>query len=273
MVVPRARRSLAVLVLCLGSGLGACGGGGNGTPHDAAPDTPPGPCGADASFSGELIDWDSTQANFCGVAGAIWTVRGDTSRTETTPPNGRLAMCLAHQTQTILDVTPPTAGSQCPGLFGTPMNTYPLPAVAIVPSAVLVPGASFSVRAMVQSRQASMETQIGAPLDPSDGQLYVHVVGTPHAVSISAGHAAAQRFDGTSWAAGNTGSDVFFPNVDLSGGVVGVTIAASAVGIGNYMLEPGKLTYLTLIVSTSGDREPSGGQPQAATSASNSPGS
>lgn len=234
-------------------GLAACGGGSNGTPHDAAPDTPTGPCGADASFTGEMIDWDSTTANFCGVAGAVWTVRGDASRTETTPPNGRLAMCLAHQTQTVIDITPPTGGSQCPGLSSDPTNTYPMAAVAIVPSAVLVPNASFSVRAMVRGRLASMETQIGAPLAPSDGQLYVHVVGMPHAVSISAAHAAAQRFDGAQWAAGNTGSDVFFPNIDLSGGVVGVTIAGNAVGNGNFLLEPGKLTYLTLIVGTSGD--------------------
>lgn len=245
MVVPCGRRSLAVLVL----GLGACGGG-NSTPHDAAPDTPTGPCGAELSFTGEMIDWDSTEANFCGVAGAVWTVRGDTSRTETTPPNGRLSMCLARKTQTIIDVTPPTAGSQCPALFNQPMNTYPMAAVAIIPDTVLVPNASFSVRAMVQSRQASMETQIGAALNPSDGQLYVHVVGAPHAVSISAAHGAAQKFDGTTWAAGTTGSDVFFPNVDLSGGVVGVTIAGNAVGNGNFTMEPGKLTYLMLVVGT-----------------------
>ncbi|HEX3761112.1 MAG TPA: hypothetical protein VHW23_20595 [Kofleriaceae bacterium] len=259
-------------MLCLGSGLGACGGG-NGTPHDAAPDMAPSVCGADASFAGEMIDWDSTEANFCGVAGAVWTVRGDTARTETTPPNGRLAMCLAHQTQTILDITPPAGGSQCPALFNTPMNTYPMAAVAIVPGAVLVPGASFSVRAMVQSRLTSMETQIGAPLDPSKGQLYIHVVGTPHAITISAAHGAAQRFDGSQWAAGDTGSDVLFPNVDLSGGVVGVTIAGNVVGNGNFTLEPGKLTYLMMVVNTGGDREPGGGPPQAATSASNSPGS
>jgi hypothetical protein len=249
MSVPRGRWSLAVVVLGLG-GLGACGGGSNGTPHDAAADTPAGPCGAELSFTGEMIDWDSTDANFCGVAGAVWTVRGDATRTDTTPPNGRLSMCLARQTQTLIDVTPPTAGSQCPGLFNTPMNTYPMAAVAIVPEGVLVPNASFSVRAMVQSRQATMETQIGAPLDAAHGQLYVHVVGTPHAVSISAAHGATQRFDGTTWAAGATGSDVFFPNVDLSGGVVGVTIAGNAVGNGNFTLEPNKLTYMMLVVGT-----------------------
>src|SRR5262249_18777186 len=98
-MVPGGQRSRAGLVLGLGAALGACGGGGNSTPHDAAPDTPAGPCGAEASFTGEMIDWDSTTASFCGVLGAVWTVRGDATRKQTTPPNGRLTMCLAHQAQ------------------------------------------------------------------------------------------------------------------------------------------------------------------------------
>ena len=256
-----ARRSLAALVLCLG----ACGGG-NDTPHDAGPDMASGMCGAEATLSGEMIDWDSTETNFCGVAGAVWTVRGDVSRTKTTPPNGRLAMCLAHQAQTVLDVTPPTGGSQCPGLFGMPMNTYPLAAVAILPDAVLAAGARFSVRAMVQSRMTSMATQIGAPFDSSAGQLYVHVDGPARQVSISAGHAATQQFDGTRWAAGDTGSDVFFPNVAIAGGAVAVSVSGGAVGTGSYTLEAGKMTYLTVVT-------PSPALTQAAASASNSAGS
>jgi hypothetical protein len=237
---PRARRPLAALVL--GLGLGACGGS-DGTPRDAAPDTPPSACGAEASLAGEMIDWDSTSSNFCGVAGAVWTVRGDATRTKSTPPNGRLAICLAHQAQTTLDVTHPTSASQCPGLSGM---MYTLDAVAILPDAVLAAGASFSVRAMIESRMASMATQIGTPFNLSEGQLYVHVDGPARAVSISAQHSPAQRFDGTSWAAGDTGSDVFFPNVDL-GAAVAVTVTGGAIGTGSYTLEPGKLTYLTVV--------------------------
>ena len=246
MSAPRARRSL-LAAIALG-GLGACGGGG-GAPHDAGPDAPPNLCGADASFSGEMVDWDSTEAKFCGIAGATWTVRGDTSRKLTTPPNGRLQLCVAHQAQTVLDVVHPTGGSGCPGLFNMPMNTYLLDAVAIVPEAVLAGNGLFSVRAMVQSRQVSMEAQIGAPLNLTDGQLYVHVVGTPRAVSLSATHGAPQRFDGATWAAGDTGSDVFFPNVTLGASPVGVSVTGGAVGTGSYTVEPGKLTYLTLIAN------------------------
>ena len=244
---PRARRSLALgLGLGLGLSLGPGCGGGNGTP-DAAPDMPPSMCGAEATLSGEMIDWDSTQTAFCGVAGAVWTVRGDASRTKTTPPNGRLAICLAHQTQTVLDVTPPSGGSQCPGLFGMPMNTYPLAAVAILPDAVLSAGATFSVRAMVQSRMASMATQIGTPFDSGAGQLYVHVDGAARQVSISAAHAATQRFDGAHWAAGDIGGDVFFPNVAIGAGPVAVSVAGGAIGTGSFTLEAGKMTYLTVV--------------------------
>ena len=208
---------------------------------------PPSMCGAEATLSGEMIDWDSTETAFCGVAGAVWTVRGDSSRKMMTPPNGRLAICLAHQAQTVLDVTPPSGGSQCPGLFGMPMNTYPLAAVAILPDAVLSAGATFSVRAMVQSRMASMATQIGAPFDSGAGQLYVHVDGAARQVSISAAHAAPQRFDGTHWTAGDTGSDVLFPNVAIGSGMVTVSVAGGAIGTGSFPLVAGKLTYLTVV--------------------------
>jgi hypothetical protein len=194
-----------------------------------------------------MVDWDSTDARFCGIAGATWTVRGDPTRTLTTPPNGRVQLCVPHRAQTVVDVTPPAGGSPCPGLFGMPMNTYRLEAVAIAPEAVLAAGGLFSTRAMVESRMLSMAAQIGEPLAADHGQLFVHVTGAPHAVAISAGHAATQRFDGAGWAAGDTGSDVFFPNVML-GAPVAVSVAGGAVGADSYTLEPGKLTYLGVVV-------------------------
>ena len=225
----------------LGLALGACSDGG-AKPKDASSDTPvdtaPGTCGANVSFTGENIDWDSTGANFCGVFGAKWTVRGDATQTITTPPNGRVQLCLPHQAQTLIDVVPPTAGSQCPGLFNMPMNTYPLQAVTIASDAVIAAGGTYSARAMIQSRLTSMFTQIGAPLAADHGQLPVHVSGTLRAVSISAAHDATQRFDGTTWAAGDTGSDVFFPNVVVTAGAVSVTMTGAAVGTGSYTLEP-----------------------------------
>ena len=68
---------------------------------------------------------------------------------------------------------------------------------------------------MTQARQDAMFTQVGQAYSATQAQLVVHVGGTARQVSLSANHAATQRVDGTAWAAGDTGSDVFFPNVDV----------------------------------------------------------
>ena len=233
-----------VTLAAAGTALGACGDDG-ATPRDASPDTPV-MCGGVTSFTGDIVDWDSTDASFCGVFGAKWTVRSDTACTSSTPPNGRFQLQIPRQPQTLVDIAPPAAASGCPGLAGM---LYQLPGVAIASDAVIAGGGAFSARAMVAGRVTSMFTQIGQPLDTGRGQLVVHVGGTPRAVSISAGHAATQRFDGTSWAAGDTGRDVFFPNVDLSGGAVTVTMTGASVGTGSYTLEAGKLTYIAVIAN------------------------
>lgn len=233
--------------------LAACGGGG-GKPSDAGADTPidtPVTCGGVTAFTGDIVDWDSTEASFCGVFGAKWTVRADPACTATTAPNGRFQLQIPHQAQTSVDITPPAAASPCPGLSGTPMNTYQLPGVAIASDAVISAGAPFSfrARAMVQARVATLFAQIGQPLATDHGQLVVHVIGTARPVALSAAHAATQRFDGTGWAAGDTGSDVFFPNVDLGGGAVTVSMTGASIGTGSYALDPGKLTYLSVIAN------------------------
>jgi hypothetical protein len=231
--------------------LGACGGDG-GTPRDASPDTP-GVCAGVTPFTGEVIDWDSTNASFCGVNNATFSVRSDPACRSMTPPNGRFQLMIPQEAHTIVDIAPPTAASGCPGLAGTQGNTYSLPGVAIASAAVIAAGGAFSARAMVQARVATMFTQIGQPLNPSLGQLVVHVNGTLRPVQISANHAAIQVFDGTTWTADNsgngtgTGRDVFFPNLDLSLGLVIVDTIGPATGTGTYLVEPGKLTYLSII--------------------------
>lgn len=229
---------LAVAALATG-----CGGGGSAA--DAAIDTPPGACGAEATFTGDLVNWDSTETQFCGVFGAKWTVRGDAARTSTTPPNGRFQLCIPHQAQTIVDIAPPALGSECPGLSGTPMNTYTVAGVAIASDAVIAAGGAYSARALVEARIASFYGPLGG-LDAAKGQLVVHVDGTPHAVSISATHGAAQRYDGAAWAAGDTGRDVLFPNV--APGTTTITVAGGATGTGSYPIEAGVFTYVSVVV-------------------------
>ena len=98
-------RALALALL-----LAACGdnlkGPVDGAPADSPIDAPPvdeGPCGTNRFIGAELLDWDSTDAAFMGVNGATFTQRGGTATT-TTPPNGRVEMCVATTTSYVFDI-------------------------------------------------------------------------------------------------------------------------------------------------------------------------
>jgi hypothetical protein len=251
MVPGRSIRSapLAALgALATAASLAACGGGGD-KPVDAAPDTPvdmaPGTCGAgQVLFTGELVDWNNAGAVFCGVNKATLTVRGQAAQTDQTNPNGRFELCIASQALTLVDVAQAAGPSQCTAIA----SPYPVSLVLVAEAAVIAGAPLFSARVMTQDTMDKMFGTIGQPYSASQGQLVVHVVGTPRAVTIStASHAATQRFDGTAWAAGNVGSDVFFPNVDVAGGAIQVDVAGGATGTTSVTLEAGKLTYLDVI--------------------------
>jgi hypothetical protein len=217
---------------------------GSPTP-DASPDTPPdvaSGCGADLLFTGEIVDWDSI--GDCGVASAKVTVRGQPAQTDDSNFNGRFEVCVPHQGQTTVDVTQSATPSRCAQVAGA----YPVRGVFIADPAVIDLNAlSFSARAMTQARQDAMFTQIGQAFSAAKAQLVVHVAGTPRVVAISSAHAAAQRYDGSSWAAGDTGAYVFFPNVDP--GTAMITVTGGAVGTGAVMLEAGAYTYVTVIAN------------------------
>jgi len=232
--------------------LGACGDGG-AMPADARPDTPIdtplGTC-TEVSFAGEVIDWDATNAAFCGVFGAKLTVRAQAARTDTTNPNGRFGLCLERQAETLVDVVFSADASQC----GTQPGTYSNPGVLVAQQAVIDGGAMFSARAMTSARMATMFTAIGQPYNAGQGQLVIHVTGTPRAVSLSTvNHSAAQQFNGSAWepvlGSAAPGTDVFFPNVDVSGGPVTVSVAGGAIGASAVTLQAGVLTYLTVIAN------------------------
>jgi len=239
-------------VACIGAALalGACGGDDGAKPVDAPIDTPTGMCGAGAVFTGENINWLSTETSFCGVLGAKWTVRGDASATATTttPPNGRFVLCVPRQPQTVVDIIPPTAASGC----GSDRTLYPRRGVAIASDTVIATDGAFSARAMTQGQETAMFTQIGAAYDPAKAQLVVHLDGALRAASISANHAQAQQFNGTSWqsypdASTPVGSDLLFPNVDP--GAVQITVAGGATGATAFTLEADRVTYVAVIAN------------------------
>ncbi len=237
-------------LLALVFAAGACGDDGV-KQHDAAIDATPdvpidaGRCAAGQTFfTGEFVDWDSNDgAGFCGIFGAHWTVHGDTT-TDSTNPNGRFELCL-NPGETQVDIVEPTDASQCT----VDMGTYAIPGIAIANRAVIATNKLFSSRSMETSRETTFYASFSATFDQAMGQLFVHVEGTQSPISIDATSLAAQAFDGTTWAAGATGVDVFFPNITLPlGGTTNVTIGgAGGIGGGAVPLAAGTITYVTVV--------------------------
>lgn len=212
-------------------------------PDAGGEDAPPDADLVNFRFTGTYLDWDSTAAAPCPIAGARWTARHDGSRTATTDDAGAFTLALASYLVE-LDVEPPAEASPC----AAPPGRYDLPAAAIVPPAVFHAGGRFVARSPTMARAAAFYASFGAAFDATRGHLLVHLDGPPRAVSISAPHAPAQAWDGAAWAAGATGADVFFPNVDLTGDEPAtVTIAGGAIGAGSVVLPAGALTFMTVI--------------------------
>jgi hypothetical protein len=215
------------LVALAAAALAGCSDNG-GTAKDAGTDVPgDSMCGAGTFFTGEIVDWDSTTAKFCGVYNASLTVSGQSGAGagDMSNPNGRFELCVPHQALTEVDVAHGANPSECT----TPKDVYPVRAVLFAEQAVIDGGGMFSARAMTQHRQDDMFTTIGTAFNAAKAQLVVHVDGAQRQVSISvSAHDTTQKFDGAAWAAGDTGTDVFFPNVDP--GSVQITVAGNTVG-------------------------------------------
>ena len=238
---------LAALAACHSSTASSRDGGPPG-PDDgpaALVDAYAGPCGTRFyQFTGTFLDWDSTTSAPCPITGSKWTIYFD-NRYATTDATGSFAICVAPNDPR-LDVTPPASATTCAAAPGM----YTLPGIAIATRAVVDGGGAFVARAMTAPRVASFFAQIGSSFDSSRGDLLVHVAGTPHAVAISSPHDQVQAFDGTSWQPGATGADVFFPNIDLSGGdTTDVDVSGGAQGTGAVPLAPGTITYMAVLTN------------------------
>lgn len=198
------------------------------------PDAPP-----DISFMGEYVDWDSTDNTFCGINKATFTVRGDASRTDLTNPNGRFTLAIPGGTaNALVDITPPTGPSEClPS-----MSTYSMPGIFVADPAVLATMQILSTRNFSAARMPTL----GFTPDAGKGHVFVHVDATQAPVTISTTSDTAQKFDGSAWAAGTQGVNVFFPNVAPGD----VTVAmGTAIGGGTVPVEAAKITYVTFVGS------------------------
>jgi hypothetical protein len=234
-------RSL-VCVLLLAA---ACGDDGGAATVDAPP-FDNGSCGDQLRFTGELVDWDSTDNTFCGIVDAEFVVQGDGAM-DTTSPNGRFELCIPRtDAPVLLDVTPSAANSQC----ATPAAAYTLPGIAVANQAVILAGGFWSGRAFTTARQATFFQMAGLTFDPAAAHVVVHVEGaTPRAVALSAAHGAPQVFGNAAWTPGATGRHVYFPNVDTAGGTTMLSVTGGALGTGTIPVVAGTFTYVTVIAN------------------------
>lgn len=234
------RTALVVLVL---SGCSGCGDDGGTVDAGYVIDIDNASCGDQLHFTGEYVDWD-TDAAFCGIGDATVDVEGD-GATDTTAPNGRFDLCIPRmQTLTKLIVTQPSGNSQCTN----PISGYSVPTILVANRDVILAGGFFSGRAFTTARQASFFQTAGLQFDSNKAQVFVHVNGTPHAVALAAAHAAPQAIVATAWAPGDTGHDVFFPNVDVGGGTTTLTVSGGAIGTGSIPLIAGTITNVSVLV-------------------------
>lgn len=193
--------------------LAACGGGSSQPDakldKDAAIDAPAdaSPCGNDTFFTGELIDWDSTDSAFLGVNAARVSVQGMPAISTTTPPNGRLELCVPTVPLLRFDVDAP-AGY----LDGT----------AYVEREALGGGRAISLRSITTTRAASFYTERGLTFDPARAHVLVFLAGDRTTLTLDRPHDAAQNANDDAaagtfiWADGAGGRYVLFPNVDVA---------------------------------------------------------
>ena len=199
-------------------------------PIDASFDTLPG-CGGDVTFTGEYVDWDSAVASFQGIFEARFTVVPIASRTALTAPNGRVTLCL-------------TDGPTVRVTATHPMYT---PAVFLADPDVFTPGGStFSARGLARAdRDAHYGALMaGMTFDPLRAHVLVEKRGTAVPLAL-AGATLRFAYNAEVWAAGDTGSQVFFPNVPVGTGVATLS-GGSFVGPTQIELVAGQLTVVPL---------------------------
>jgi hypothetical protein len=230
--------------------LAACGDDGSTPPKDGAVDAPvdgpPGVCGADGvQLKGEIIDFnsDAPSEGFCGVFGAVLTVRATGTHIDPTPPNGRVALCIPLAGQSLIDVTQPTAASPCAAMPGK----YEFPAV-LVTTGSFAQTDEFSLRDLTTQATPTLYSTVGHVYDSTKAQLVIHFTNGPTAVTIDAPHDQALQLDGTwkTWTGGTpTGTDLFFPNI--TGTSTTVSFPEGGAGEGLIPLAAGTFTYDTIV--------------------------
>src|SRR5262249_25547899 len=108
-------------------------------------------------------------------------------------------------------------------------------------------GGFYSAHTWTTDRQSSFFQQIGVAFDPSKGQVVVHVNGTPHPLALAAAHDATQAVMTNTWAAGDTGKQVFFPNVAVGNTTISTTGGSLITGA-SIPVVAGTITNVSVII-------------------------
>ena len=127
-------------------------------------------------------------------------------------------------------------------------RSYTVPTILWASHDVILGGGFYSARAFTTARQASFFQAIGLTFDATKAQVFVHVDGPQRAVSLAATHDAPQTIVASNWAAGDSGHEVFFPNVDATGGTTLLIVNGGAIGAGSIPLVAGTITNVSLLV-------------------------
>ena len=188
--------------------------------------------GGGVFLSGELVDWDSTNASFLGVFDAKVSLPGSLMPLLSTPPNGRIETCVPAASPLRFDLDAPADY-----LDGT----------LVIQREAIASLHPLSLRSIKLARASSFFTSRGLTFDPNRAQVVVFLAGDRSQVTLDRAHDAAQSgSDDTQpgtfvWTAGDTGRYVLFPNVDATLPTATVTGVAQPLSV---PIAPGKLTLV-----------------------------
>lgn len=226
-----ASASALALVTLVSLGCGGCGGGdgdADARPIDADDaDADPDGCSGAQPFTGELIDFASTDADFLGVFDAVFTLRDETSCTATTAPNGRFVL-QAPDHESVFDVDAPD--DYLDGIWP----------VSVIPAPVTQSGRALT---------AADLSGLGVTLDPTRAQVMLSQTQSPVALTISGDQGPTfTTEDGVAWTAGNDLRYVLYTNVEVGDGTQALVDPGPVVTFGELRVEAGKVSYVTTLV-------------------------
>lgn len=176
--------------------------------------------------TGEYVDWDSTEAAFHGIFGAQFTLRGDTSVTASTAPNGRFILCVP-AADGLVDITPMAGSDYVPGTL-------------VVNKAVIQSGALLSLRSFKSTRAADFGYQA------TQAQVFVHIDGGSRSASTTAAPSVMKHFENGTWSDGASGTDIYLGGITPQA-MTSLDVPNSAKGAGSIPLAAGSFTYVNVV--------------------------